>query len=162
MIFLINPTKKISEFWNNYFKSQKVKDNLADPFLNTSNCVTRLLDEYKKHPRLIIALDYDSTVCPWPKGKNHTHEKVLGLVREAQKIGFYIVVFTASAPERFGEMKDFLADKGIRTDAINQNPINLPFGNNGKIYYNLLIDDRAGAGQACEILEQVIEKVLKE
>lgn len=125
---------------------------MTDPYLITSQCAKRLLKEYERHPKLILAVDYDSTVFPYGH-PDDTHEHVLSLVKEAQRRGFYIVLFTASAPERFPAMRAFMAAQGITVDSINENPIPLPFGHHGKIYYNLLLDDRAGLGQACETLE---------
>jgi len=37
--------------------------------------------------------------------------------------------------------------------------IKLPFGNNGKIYYNILLDYRAGLGQALDALEIFLDNI---
>ena len=132
---------------------------MNDPYIDTDNCVERLLKEYAKHPRLIVAIDFDSTVFPWKEDSDH--HRALSLIRRAQKAGFYIVVFTASSPDRYQFMSAFLQERHIYVDSVNANPIPLPFGNNGKIYYNLLLDDRAGLGQACDILEQVLNEIEK-
>lgn len=131
--------------------------NMNDPYTDTSICVARLYAEWQKHPRLVLAVDFDSTVFPWKDDSTHT--RVLSLVKKAQEAGFYIVIFTASAPERHQFMMTYLENRYIYVDSINKNPIDLPFGNHGKIYYNLLLDDRAGLGQACDTLEQLLEKI---
>lgn len=132
---------------------------MEDPYLNTDNCVNRLVNEFYAHKKLIIAVDFDSTVSPWPLKSKSTHNKVLDLLRQCNQLEFYVVVFTASAPERYDCIKDFFRQNEIKLDGINKNPINLPFGNHGKIYYNILLDDRAGLGQAAETLKRTIEKI---
>jgi hypothetical protein len=126
--------------------------------MDTEVCMTRLFNEWKKHPRLIIACDFDDTAFPY-RDKDDTHYLVFNLLRECQKLGFYIVLWTASAPERHDFMRAFMRDRGIEVSSINVNPIPLPFGNHGKIYYNILLDDRAGLGQAYNILAQTIQRI---
>ncbi len=128
---------------------------MSDPYLNQKNAVERLLKEYRKHPRLIVAVDFDDTVFDY-HGGGENHEKVLQLLRDCKKHNFYIVVWTASDPSRFDEMKLFLSDRGIKIDSINENPIPLPFGNHKKIYYNILLDDRAGLKSAVDTLETLL------
>lgn len=131
---------------------------MQDPYTNSSVCVERLLKEYKKHGKLILAVDFDDTVYPY-HGTTDTHIRTLSLVKAAQDIGFYIVGWTASSPVRYPMINQYFARHGIILDSINKNPIDLPFGNNGKIYYNLLLDDRAGLGQACDILDAVLAHI---
>lgn len=132
----------------------------ADPFFNTENCVNRLLEVYRENPRLIIAVDFDDTMYDFHK-KGYLFPHVADILRESQKLNFYIVAFTASIPSRFEFIRTYCQDIGIRLDAINENVIESPFGNSGKIFYNLLLDDRAGLGQAYEILQKTIELVKK-
>lgn len=131
---------------------------MTDPFSNTSNIVKRLHKEYKKHPKLIIACDFDDTVYDFHK-LGALHERAINVVKQCAALGFYVVLWTAAAPERFNFMKKHMQDNGIHVDAINENPIKLPFGNNGKIYYNILLDDRAGLGQALDALEIFLDNI---
>ena len=48
----------------------------------------------------------------------------------------------------------------IEIDTINENPIDLPYGHNGKIYANIFLDDRAGLFQGMEILEQAMYQLI--
>ena len=48
----------------------------------------------------------------------------------------------------------------IKITGINANPIPLPFGNHGKIYFNILLDDRAGLSQSIDILNKLIDKIV--
>ncbi len=129
---------------------------MNDPYIDIGTCVARLRREQAKHPRLIVAFDFDDTVFPY-HGTDDTHEWALAILRRAQAAGFYLVLFTASDPSRFGEMTLFLATHDIRVDSINENPIPLPFGHHGKLYYNILLDDRAGLGQALTILNTLLD-----
>jgi hypothetical protein len=131
---------------------------MMDPFTSTSNIVKRLHKEYKKHPKLIIACDFDDTLYDFHK-RGALHERAINVVKQCNALGFYVVLWTASAPERFNFMKTYMKDNGIHVDAINENPIKLPFGNNGKIYYNILLDDRAGLGQALDALEIFLDNI---
>ena len=131
---------------------------MTDPFTSTNKIVQRLHREYKKHPKLIIAVDFDCTVFDY-KMQGAQHTRVLDSLSICNALGFYVVLWTASAPERFNFMKKYMQDNGIHVDAINENPIKLPFGNNGKIYYNILLDDRAGLGQALDALEIFIDNI---
>jgi len=56
-------------------------------------------------------------------------------------------------------MIEYMADHGIKISSINKNPIDLPFGNHGKIYYNHLLDDRAGLESALKILKSLIDRI---
>lgn len=131
---------------------------MTDPFATTSKCVERLLKEYNKHNRLIVACDFDDTVFDYHGGGDN-HQRVLDLLHECKKLKFYVVIWTASDPSRFEEMRKYMQSEGIKIDAINENPIALPFGNHKKIYYNILLDDRAGLGQSLDTLETVINTI---
>lgn len=131
---------------------------MTDPFSITSNIVKRLHKEYKKHPKLVVAVDFDDTLYDFHK-LGDLHERAINVVKQCAALGFYVVLWTASAPERFNFMKKYMKDNGIHVDAINENPIKLPFGNNGKIYYNILLDDRAGLGQALDALEIFLDNI---
>lgn len=127
-----------------------------DTYRIHSNTVARLTKEYKSHPKLIVAVDFDDTIFPWTK-ENSTHEEVLSLVRRCKALGFYIVCFTASDAKRYDFIRDFFANNGITIDSINVNPIPLPYGNNGKIFFNILLDDRSGLESSYKTLLEVVE-----
>jgi hypothetical protein len=131
---------------------------MNDTFTSTQACVERLMSEYERHKSLIVAFDFDDTVFDYHQ-KGRTYERVLALLQRCYQLRFHLVLFTACSPDKFDGMREYLADKGIGVSAINENPIPLPFGSSGKIYYNILLDDRAGLGQAVEVLSQVLERV---
>jgi hypothetical protein len=131
---------------------------MNDPYFDTDICVERLYEQYQKHPRLIIAVDFDDTIFDFHK-KGHKYEHVIEIIKEAQKNNFYIVLFSASRPERYQFMKDYASFHGINVDSINKNCIESPFGNDGKIFYNILLDDRAGLGQSYVILRKLLDRI---
>jgi hypothetical protein len=132
----------------------------SDPFAETEACVERLYAEYLQHKKLIVAVDFDDTLFDFHK-RGSRYERVLELLRRCAEHKFYVMLFTAAHPTSHGWMLGYLRDELIEPVAINENPIPLPFGHHGKPYYNILLDDRAGLGQACEILEAVLERIDK-
>lgn len=121
--------------------------------------VDRLFEEWKQHGKIIIALDYDDTISPW-KLEGFSPDPVINAVREAQKTGAYVLIHTSCDPDRFEEIKEYCNSVGIKIDAINSNPISIPFGNAtaSKPYANIYLDDRAGLTEAREILVNAMYK----
>ena len=133
-----------------------------DPYQMSSLCIHRLCEEHKAYNgKLILAVDFDDTVYDYHKA-GHTYTRAIDLIRQAQEAGWYIVLFTGSPRERWREQVLYLAQCGIQVDSVNENAIKLPFGNDGKIYYNLLLDDRAGLGEALDILDEVLQRTVGE
>lgn len=132
--------------------------DMTDRYTSTSEIVKRLHKEYKKHPKLVVAVDFDDTLYDY---HNHgeSHLRVKHVLQQCNELGFYVVLWTASAPERFDFIKEYVQDINVHIDAFNENPIALPFGNHKKIYYNILLDDRAGLGQALDALEILVNDI---
>jgi hypothetical protein len=112
----------------------------------------RLESEWDQHGKIIIACDFDDTISPW-KMHQTDFKKVISVLKVAKETGAYLVIFTACNPDRYEEIKVYCAGEGLEIDAINENPIDLPYGKTKKIYANIFIDDRAGLNEALEILE---------
>lgn len=121
--------------------------------------VNRLFEEWKSHGKIIIALDYDDTISPW-KLEGFSPDPVISVVKEAQNTGAYVIIHTSCNNDRFDEIKEYCNSVGIRVDAINSNPISLPYGgaNASKPYANIYLDDRAGLTEAREILVNAMYK----
>jgi hypothetical protein len=132
-----------------------------DPYFDTQRCIKRLLDEYHKHGKLIIAIDFDDTVFDYHQN-GHEHDGVINMLKRCQALDFWMVVWTAAPEERHDSQVQYLNNLGITIHSVNENPLPLPYGNHGKIYYNLLLDDRAGLGQAFNILSQVVSEIEEE
>ncbi len=118
--------------------------------------VQRLVEEWKQHKKLIIAVDFDDTICSWKFLTQEVFDEVIKTIKEACEIGAYIVINTAGEKTRYSFMKSFCEENGITVDSINVNPINLPFGLNGKVYANLYLDERAGLRDSIKILKKSI------
>ena len=112
----------------------------------------RLEEEWRQHGKIIIAVDYDDTISPW-KLRGFDPKRAIDVIKIAQQTGAYVVIFTACKPDRHPEIMTYCESIGIKVDAINKTPIDLPYGNDAKIYANIFIDDRAGLNEALNILE---------
>lgn len=128
-----------------------------DFYLDNQNAVNRLVKEWKEHGKIIIAYDFDNTVYDYHK-EGHSYEQVISLLQECKEFGAYCVVFTAKADEEFPEMIQYLDENQIPYDAINDNVPVVSF-NGRKIYYNILLDDRAGLKASYDILKETLHKV---
>lgn len=127
--------------------------------ISSEKYIERLVKEWKKHDKIIIACDYDDTICKWSMDSDYKH--VIETLRKAKQLGAYIVIWTASNYiERESNIRLFCSNNGIEIDSINKNPVDLPFGNHGKIYANIYIDDRGGLNESIYILEESIRRVV--
>ncbi len=121
--------------------------------------VSRLVEEWKTHGKVIIAVDFDDTISIYRNGFNKPDiERTIQLLKDAFLTGAYIVVFTACNPDRYEDIQRHCEEQRIPIQAINNNPIELPFGNHKKVYANIFLDDRAGLTEALDILEEAMYK----
>lgn len=133
-------------------------------FSFTNRFKDRLLIEWQKHGKIIIAIDFDDTLKGYTfksYSDETRYERTVNLLKRAKKIGAYIVIWTAAEPSRYEYILWYTRQLGLEIDSINKNPIELPYGNNGKIYANLFLDDRAGISQSLDLLESVIKEMEK-
>ena len=129
---------------------------ISDPYLDFDRTVNRLIEEHKAHKSLLIAVDFDYTITNF-NDSNYKFNKLVQLVKDAKhKINATIIVFTANSNnELINEV--FLKDLGFLPDFINESPVKFK---TSKIYYNLLLDDRAGLSSAYNTLQLVINMLL--
>lgn len=125
---------------------------MQHPYLSDTACVFRLVDEYKKYGSLVIAYDFDNCVYDY-HSKGHNYIEIINLLKEAKEINCYLIVFTAE--KDLEKVRENLKRKEIPFDAINETP---PFfkSDSRKIYFNLLLDDRAGLLSAYKQLRETI------
>lgn len=128
-----------------------------DYFLNDAHCVERLFNEWKKYGSIIVAYDYDNTVFDYYQ-RGDTFDNVIKLLRECKAMGFHLTVFTSCNDDRFPEIKEYLTTHNIPFDGINQTPDFIPFKGR-KVYYNILLDDRAGLSAAYDHLWKLIYSI---
>lgn len=118
----------------------------------------RLFEEWKQHGKIIVSVDYDDTLRPWMYSTQEDCDNLIIFLKEVKRTGAYIVVFTASDDSRHDEIFKYCKTKGLDIDTINQNPISLPYGNQGKIFYNINLCDRSGLNEARETLSKAMYK----
>lgn len=131
---------------------------MQDPYLDDSLCIERLYNEYLKHKKLFICVDFDDTFFDFHK-KGYTYPKLIEIIKECQELGFYIIIFTGSEPEKYPFIMEHCKSIGIYPHKINENAIPMSIGNNGKPYFNILLDDRANLVGAYRILRTVLDKI---
>ena len=134
---------------------------MNDPYLNNDFAFERLWSEYEKYGKIIVATDFDDTLFNYHGKEDFSYEAVTNLLKRCRKLGFYICIFTGTPKNKWKNIRFYMAKIGVEFDTINKNPFPMPFGNNGKIYYNILLDDRAGLASAYEILKKVVDKAEK-
>ncbi len=124
-------------------------------YLSTDNAYERLLKEYRKYNSLVVAYDFDNTVFDY-HGNGWTFHQTIDLLRELKERGCYLIVFTANEDEEF--VADYCKYNKIPFDSINENP---PFCKSEarKIYYNILLDDRAGLQETYKLLTRLIKEI---
>lgn len=134
----------------------------TDPYLSFAKSQARLIEEFARHGKLVVAYDFDNTVYDYHK-KGYTFDKVINLLRTAKEMGCYLIVFTCSDESRYDFIRNHLQENDIPFDAINENCPDTNFTKSGKIYYNILLDDRAGLEQAYTDLDIALKfiKILK-
>lgn len=116
----------------------------------------RLVEQYQANERLIIAYDFDDTVSPYHSSNCWRAQSVIRAAREY--LNAYLIVYTSNPDEE--KVKKFLEKENIPYDVINENAPFVHFNNKGKVYYNLLLDDKAGLHQAINDLETLINGVI--
>lgn len=127
-----------------------------DFYLNTNNSFNRLLAEYKEYGSLVVAYDFDNTVYDF-HSKGLRFDDMIELLRKLKSINCYLIIFTGNDDTDF--VKSYCEEHQIPYDAINENP---PFfqSKSRKIYYNVLLDDRAGLAQVYHELNQLVSVVV--
>jgi len=128
-----------------------------DYYLNKENTYQRLLAEYNQYSSLVVAYDFDNTIYDYHKN-GWQFPQVIQLLRDLKRIGCHLIIFTANTDEQF--VKDYCIEHKIPFDGINEDP---PFyqTNSRKIYYNILLDDRAGLAEAFEHLTRLVKQIHK-
>lgn len=120
----------------------------------------RLVNEWMEHGDIVLAVDYDDTIFHW----RHTSEKrcleILSLVKWVKTTGAHIMIHTCSDKDRHEEIRSYCLSHGLVVDSINENPIDLPYGTQGKPYYNWQLCDRSGLDYAVTVLEEATKEVL--
>lgn len=130
---------------------------MEDKYLSEDNCYLRLRDEYTKYEQLIVAVDFDNTLFDF-HSKGETYPKLEKLLRDCKKLNMFIIIYTARNDLDF--IEKYMLTNNLPYDTIN---CNAPFIQTDglKLYYSILLDDRAGLPSAYKILNKLIQEELK-
>jgi DNA-binding LacI/PurR family transcriptional regulator len=130
-------------------------------FLNPINALDRLRREWKEHNGLIVAVDFDSTLCPYKQYEiDVDSELIRQLVRELAQYGCTIIIWTAAEKERHEGIKQYLHDRAIPFHYFNEDaPTSRLKYMTRKLYYNILLDDRAGLYEVYTMLCQLLAEI---
>lgn len=136
-----------------------MNENIIDEYLDKEKSYKRLKEEFEAHKKLIIAYDLDSTVFDY-HNTGASYEMVKDLIRKYKEYAYFIV-FTSSEPDRYDEIESILQKENLPYDFINDDVPFIPFKGR-KVYYNILLDDRAGLNQTYyELLRLYNEVIMK-
>jgi hypothetical protein len=126
-----------------------------DEYLKPNASYERLLKEYRQYGSVVVAFDFDNTVYDFHH-KGETYQQIIELLRELKELNCYLICFTANQDTTI--IIDYLIKNKIPYDSINENP---PFFicDARKIYFNVLLDDRAGLMQTYQELKQLISTI---
>jgi len=137
---------------------------MNDPFLNFEVTYSRLMEEYNRHKSLIIALDFDNSIFDYHE-RGDKFPALIKLMQDCKEIGFKIVIFSGSAKERYPFIRSYCEGLGIEINGINEDlidwhPDTSLDWSRSKIYYNILLDDRAGLSSAYGVLRTLVNAIL--
>lgn len=115
----------------------------------------KLIEQYKQHRKLIIAFDFDDTVFPYSKDVDgFIISKCQECVRKANEQGHDVILFTCRDDQRIPSQ--YFHFNNMRYDYFNESPVKDVDTGMGKIYYNILLDDKAGLYESLSTLQQVL------
>lgn len=134
------------------------------PF-SKENCKKRLLDEYHKYGKLIVAFDYDNTIYDY-HNDGGDYSEVIELLKDCSKLGFEMILFTCEEDiYKIAKKQIKCLEMGIGNYLESLKGFIPPyiksklFPNSKKVYYNILLDDRAGLEESYEILKYVVDEI---
>lgn len=126
-------------------------------------CKKRLLEEYHKYGKLIVAFDFDNTIFDY-HNTGGDYSCVIELLKECSLLGFEMILFTTDEDDYKIMAKQTICMRlGIAN--ITSNTLSAPnisssiFSKSKKSYYNILLDDRAGLEESYEILKYVVDEI---
>ncbi len=117
--------------------------------------INRLVTEWLKNGKLIIACDLDDTIIPYNEEIKDHCQKVVDLILECQKEGIIFIINTARSEKQLESAKKQVENLGIEVHGVNQmhKEWKREYGINGKVYANIFLDDRGGLIENYNILE---------
>lgn len=129
----------------------------TDTFFQKDNVVNRLICDFQKYGKLMVAIDFDDTLKP--SKPSYSTEQVIELMQVCSKIPeVTIIVFTCRTNDTdLKEVRNFCSNHNIRVDYINENDPSISIETSRKILYSIFLCDRAGLRAAYEDLVGFIQ-----
>jgi hypothetical protein len=129
---------------------------VSDPYFDTETCVDRLVRVYNKYSNLIVAFDFDDTIYDYHK-KGYKYYEVIKLLQRCSNLNFTMILFSCKeTTQELNNCADHCEIMGIHVDYLNCSSV-MKFSI--KPFYNILLDDKAGLGQAYEILKETVDYI---
>ena len=106
----------------------------------------RLVKEWLKNGKVIIACDLDDTIIPYNEEIKENCKKMVNLILDCQKEGIIFLINTARSEHQLERAKQQVEELGIVVHGVNEmhSEWDKPYGINGKLYANIFLDDRGG------------------
>ena len=138
-----------------YMNCEKTKEtNLpSDSFFDRDRQLNVLLEQYEKHGKIIVAFDFDDTVSPF---RGESCEQVKQLIRNLRPYA-HLICFTARTPNNQIAAEEYLRANDIPFDYMNREWNGSEI--KGKLFYNQLLDDKAGLHDSYLILAEFLRTV---
>ncbi|WP_260459672.1 hypothetical protein [Bacillus cereus] len=133
----------------------------SDFYLDEQNVTNRLVKEWEKYGSIVVAYDFDNTVYDYHK-EGQTYDSVIQLLHECKENGAYLMVYTARKDNELAFVKEYLEQNSIPYDSINETPDFITCKGGKKLYYNILLDDRAGLPSAYRSLKSAVRHMQRE
>lgn len=121
----------------------------------TSHRVTKLVDQYNQHNSLVIGVDFDFTL--YDPETDTMHQELVNLLNLIKDKNCILCLWTANTV-RLPYVLDKCDKAGLFFSYVNESPITIA-GGSTKPYFNILLDDTAGLGQAIETLELTLKEI---
>lgn len=126
---------------------------MKDRFLDDYEVIERLVKDYNKHGKLIIAFDFDNTLFDY-HCVGDEFPKLTNILQRARDEGHILVLFTANEGLKLSMIRNHLHTLGLNTQYVNESPV---LKGTRKPYYNILLDDRAGLKSAYKSLDTFLK-----
>jgi len=128
---------------------------MMNSYLNDRKAIDRLKREYLEHKNLIVGFDFNNTIFDYHK-EGLESQPVIDLLKKCSDLGFTMCLYTIG--DRILFKQDYVECLGIRVDYTNESPIMQKHSDMYyyKPYFNILLDDRAGLGQAFYVLKTTL------
>lgn len=120
--------------------------------IEPSFLLQRLIEQYQTQDQLVIAYDFDDTVSPFRSSNCIEVQSVLRMSKE--NLNAFFIVYTCNTNRE--KIVKFLDYYNLPYDVINAPAPFLPIQPTElgeKLYFNILLDDKAGLGEATAALK---------